>query len=545
MAVYTIRSNLSSAIFPFATELWGRSIILHQQDQNYDSATINAPGVVIDKGIPQAFYMHNVVPTIQGFQSIGYAVFVPAIIPGATDFDHVYDIQTASGGRFLFVPAAGKNYIFDANVGVWQSVSPLTPGSVPLNVQVTTAFVHGETYIFYANFGCFKYDPVLIQMTAVTLIALSIPTTLGICAANNYMIAYNTLAIAWSSTTNPLDFTPSLITGAGGGGVNEAKGNIVACLNLSGGFLIYCDKNVVFAKYSGNILFPFVTKEVPGSGGISDIHKVSFATNLSSHVAYTSAGLQQIGPANADDIYNEISDFIAAKIFEDFDETTNFFSSSYLSIQLFINVVVVAERFLIISYGTTLNIYTHAIVYDLSLKRYGKFKITHVDAFEWNFPNLAGFLTYGKLSSTLYSDLSTTTYSQLGTNVNPPKTFKQNVCFLQQDGTVQSVVFDISEATGSGVLVIGKFQLSRASLVQHEGLDIDTVNPSNNLNVYLLTSLDGKTLSAPITMFNDHIAPKMRSYLKQRGCLNFSYLFKGQFDLTSLITTITIGGNTD
>lgn len=544
MAVYTIRSNLNSSIFPFATELWGRSIILHQQDQNYDSATINAPGVVIDKGIPQAFYMHNTVPTIQGFQSIGYIIFIPAIIPGATDFDHVYNIQTASGGRFLFVPAAGKNYIFDANVGVWQSVSPLTPGAVPSNVQVTTAFVHGETYIFYANFGCFKYDPVLVQMTAVTLTALSIPVTLGICSANNYMIAYNTTSIAWSSTVTPTDFTPSLTTGAGGGGVNEAEGNIIACLQLSGGFLIYCDTNIVFAKYSGNILFPFVTKEVPGSGGISDIHKVSFNTNLSSHVAYTSAGLQQIGPANADDIYTEISDFISAKIFEDFDETTNIFSSSYLAVQLFLNVAIVAERFLVVSYGQTLGIYTHAIFYDLGLKRYGKLKITHVDCFEWNFPNLAGFITYGKLSTTTYGDLSGTLYSQLGSNVNPPKTFKQNVCFLQQDGTVQSVVFDISEATANGVLVIGKFQLARNFLVQHEELEIDTVNTSNNLSVSLLTSMDGKTLSAPVSMFNAPTGPKMRHYLRQRACLNFSYLFKGQFDLVSLITTITIGGGT-
>lgn len=543
MAVYTIRSNLNSAIFPFATELWGRSIILHQQDQNYDSATINAPGIVIDKGIPQAFYMHNTVPTTQGFQSIGYTIFVPAIAPAATDFDHVYNIQTVSGGKFLFVPAGGNNYIFDANLGVWTSVSPFAPGSVSANTQVTTAFVHGETYIFYANFGCFKYDPVLIQLTPVVLTALSIPVTIGICAANNYMIAYNTTAIAWSSAVTPTDFTPSLTTGAGGGGVNEADGNIIACLQLSGGFLIYCDSNIVFAKYSGNILFPFVTKEVPGSGGISDIHKVSFATNLSSHVAYTSAGLQQIGPANAEDIYNEISDFIAAKIFEDFDETTNTFISSYLSVQLFINVVIVAERFLVISYGKVLGIFTHALIYDLALKRYGKLKINHVDCFEWNFPNLAGLITYGKLTTTTYGDLSETTYSQLGSNISPPKTFKQNLCFLQQDGTVQSVVFDISEATANGVLVIGKFQLSRQLLVQHEELEIETINSSNNLTVSLLISFDGKTLSTPISMFNNPTGPKNRDYLKQIGCLSFSYLFKGQFNLVSLLTTLTIGGS--
>jgi hypothetical protein len=544
MTNYTIRSNLNSAIFPFATELWGRSIILHQQDQNYDSATINAPGVVIDKGIPQAFYMHNVVPTPEGFQSVGFINFIPAISPAQSDFDHIYDIQTANGGKFLFVPAGGKNYIFDAGVGTWVSTSPFAVGTVPSNVQVTTAFVHGETYIFYANNGCYKYDPTIPAVVAVALPALVVANILGVCAANNYMIAYTTNSIAWSSTIDPTDFTPSLTTGSGGGSVNEAKGNIIFCATLSGGFLIYCDKNVVFAKYSGNISFPFVTKEVPGSGGISDPHKVSFATNLSSHVAYTSAGIQQIGPASAEDIYNELSDFIAAKIFEDFDETTNTFSSSYLSVQLYINITIVVERFVILSYGQALGMYTHALVYDLALRRYGKFKINHVDCFEWNFPNLAGNITYGKLTGTAYGDLASNTYGQLGTNVNPPKTFKQNICFLQNDGTVKSVVFDVSEAIADGVLVIGKFQLARGMLVQHESVDIDTVNSTNTLSVYLLTSLDGKTLSDPISMFNDPTGPKMRSYLKQRGCLNYSYLFKGQFNLLSLLTTLTLGGNT-
>lgn len=543
MAVYTMRANLSSAIFPFATEFWGRSIISHGLDQNYDQSSINAPGVVIDKGIPQAFYMHNVVPTNQGFQSIGYSQFVPAFAPPATDFDQVYPIQTASGGKFLFVPAAGKNYIFDANTGIWASVSPFAPGTVPSNVQVSTAFVHGETYIFYANYGCFKYDPVLLVMTPVTLTGLSIPTTLGICAANNYMIAYNGTSIAWSSTTDPTLFTPSLTTGAGGGSVNEAKGQIIAALQLSGGFAIYCELNIVFAKYSGNVNFPFVTKEIPGSAGISDLHKVSWQSNLASHVAWTAAGLQQVGPAQAEDIYTELSDFIGAKIFEDFDEGTLTFSSEYLGTQLWIDVNVITERFLVVSYGKVFNQFTHAIFYDIGLKRYGKFKINHVDCFEWNFPNLSGFITYGKLSATAYGDLSGTTYAQLGSNVSPPKTFRQSLCFLQADGTVKSVVFDASELTADGVLLAGKFQLARNNWLQHEGTEIDIVGSGNTFNYYIMPTLDGKTLKPAIPCYLAVNGSRTREYLKTVVGQNVSALFVGQFNLTSLVMTFTDAGS--
>lgn len=544
MAVYTVRSNLSSAIFPFATELWGRSIILHQQDQNYDSATINAPGVVIDKGIPQAFYMHNVVPTDQGFQSIGYTGLVPAAAGPQTDFDHCYPIQTANGSKFLFVPAAGKNYIFDANVGTWQSVNPFAVGTVPANVQVTTAFVHGQTYIFYANYKCFVFDPVAVAMVDTPLTSLTLTTINGICAANNYMIAFSNNAIAWSSAVTPTDFTPSLTTGAGSGGVNEAKGNIVVCVTLSGGFAIYCDINIVFAKYTGNINFPFVTKEIPASGGVSDIHKISWLSNLSSHLAWTSAGLQQVGPANAEDIYTELSDFIAAKIFEDFDETTLTFSSSYLATQLYINVTVVSQRFLIFSYGQVLGSFSHAIFYDIGLKRYGKLKITHVDSFEWNFPNLSGNITYGKLASTTYADLSTTTYSQLGFNVNAAKTFKQAIAFLQADGTVVSVNFDVSEIAANGVLVLGKFQMARGNLIEHQELEVETVGSGNTFNAYIYTTLDGKTLSPAVPLFLSKSSDRMRRYGKMRGCLNYSYLFKGQFNVNTLLTTLTLGGQT-
>ena len=81
--IYT-RLNLASAIFPFYTEAYGRSIMIPGGDENFDR--YNAANTTPDKGVPQVFYMHNVLPIAGGFQSIGYEQQIPGL-PGAIDFD--------------------------------------------------------------------------------------------------------------------------------------------------------------------------------------------------------------------------------------------------------------------------------------------------------------------------------------------------------------------------------------------------------------------------------------------------------------------------
>lgn len=542
MANYWLRCNLSSAKYPFATEFWGRSIILHQQDQNYDTSAINLPGVVIDKGIPQAFYMHNCLPSEQGYASIGYVDMVPAL-PGSA-FGDIYQLQTASGGKFLFCPAGGLNYIYRADTGVWKSTSPFATGTVDANVQVTTAFVHGETYIMYANYKCFIYDDATDMLVDTALTGLTIANIIAICAANNYMIAITATAdMAWSSVPDPTDFTPSITTGAGGGTINEAKGNSIVCLNVSGGFFIYCDGNIVFAKYTGNLSFPFVTKEVSGSGGVSSLTHITWQTNLSTHYAWTSAGLQEVGTAAAQVIYSEFSDFIANKIFEDFDETTKLLTVDYVTTQLYLSLKVIEERFLIMSYGKTFGMYTHAIVYDLALKRYGKFKINHVAVFEWNFPNFQGLITYGKLINTTYGALSDTTYGQLSVNISPPKTFKQSICFVRNDGLVRAAVFDASEVTANGVLIIGKFQMDRNDMIEHQGCAIDTIGENNSFTYSILPTLDGKTFLPAVPGYLAINGLKTRTYQKMVVGQNISSLFMGAFNLNSFVINLTLGGS--
>lgn len=537
-----MRCNLASAQYPFAKDLWGRSIILPQYDQNYDRTTqTTASDVEKDKGVPQAYYMHNCLPTAQGYQAIAYNQLLAPFV-GKTDFDSVFPIQNPDLSRFLFVPASGKNYLYDAVVGAWASVSPLAPGLVPDNVIVTTAFVQGQSYIYYADYGCFIYNSVTKTLIPVVLSGLVATSTTGICAANGYMIAWDDTDVLWSSATTPTDFNPSVITGSGGGPIAEAKGKIIACLPISGGFMVYCEKNIVAAKFTSNSKFPYIFNEVPGSGGLVSPEQVSWQANLGEHYAWTTVGLQKLSLTASAIVFPEATDFLAALIFEDFDETTLLFSVQYLSTPLAVKLTVIGDRYAVVSYGTNPPDFTHALVFDLSLKRWGKIKIKHRDCFQWNTPNLYGALTYGQLVMT-YGALITTTYGQLLTTINNPDFVKKTFCFLQQDGTVQAVNFDLSEAGANGVLVIGKFQFQRNKFITHQSTDVENLQTTGAFSMYIFASLDGKTLLPAVPAILQYQNPLSRRYNKRISGLNVSHLFMGAFNLTSMLFNYTIGGD--
>lgn len=544
MAHTTIRINLSSVIFPFASDLWGRSVIVPQYDQNFDRSLVSSAETEKDRGIPQAFYMHNVMPTEQGYQAIGYETKIVGLA-GATDFDAAFTLQSPNDARSIFVPAAGKNYIYDATVGVWTSVSALGAGVVPNNVMVTTAFIQGETYIYFANNGCYKYGNTDSPKDLIPVILAGLDPTqvLGITAANGYMIAWTVNSIAWSNATVPTDFTPSLITGAGGGGVNDVKGNINFVMSITGGIMIYCERNVVGGTYTGNARFPYVFVEVPGSAGVNSPEQVSWQSNLSEHYVWSTAGLQVLSRSGAKNIYPEATDFLSAKIFEDFDETTLTLKQSFLGSQLNIKVGIVGTRYAVISYGVSAPDYTHALVYDITLKRWGKLRITHRDCFEWPEPNLYGSLTYGQLANFTYGQLANVTYGQLNTVLNIEPLVRKQIAFLQADGTVQTVNFDLSEAAADGVLLLGKFQFMRNKRIIHQHTDVETVLNSNAFNFYIVPTQDGKTLDTPVPGFIGWIKKATRRYLKRLDCFNYSLLCVGAFHMVSIETDFTQGGD--
>lgn len=546
MAHISLRANLNAAIFPFASDFWGRSIIVPQYDQNFDRNVIASGSADQDKdkGIPQAFYMHNVVPTVHGYQSIGYDLEVAGVL-GATEFDQIFPLQADNTARFLFSPAGGLNYIYDATVAAWASVSPFATGTISPSTLITTAFIHGKSYIAFEGIGVYKYDTVTKTLIKQVLTGVVDSNIKGIVAANGYLIVWDDTSLIWSSQSNELDFTPSLVTGAGGGSVNEAKGKLVCAFPTAGGFIIYCERNAVVAKYTANVRFPFAFAELSNSAGIVSSEHVSWQSNISEQYAWTTAGLQKVDKNGATNIFPELTDFLATQIFEDFNETTLQFEVSYTDSQLFVHVTAIADRFLIFSYGIEDNKHTHALFYDLTIKRWGKLKLDHVSVFQWNAPNLYGEITYDMLDTVglLYDDLVATTYDDLNSGIIDSEEPKKTIAFLQQDGTVKIVNFDVEQSTASGILVVGKFQFVRTKRIRHQWCEIESIVKGNNFSYYILPTNDGKTFEAAVPGvlgFNNRMSKKFYKLVDGR---NVSSIFQGSFNLSSLIYDFTTGGD--
>jgi hypothetical protein len=541
MAFWRVRANLASANFPFATSFGGRSIIVGQYDQNYDKNVNSQADVDKDRGIPQAFYMHNVMPTSQGYMSVGYTKLLDGL-SAVNDFDSVFPIQNDELSRFLFCPAAGKNYIYDKVVGVWNSVSPIS--GLQQNVLVTTALVNAQSYLFYANKGCYKYNQETKLLDEVALVGVDVALVSGMCNANGYSILWDDNSISWSSLTDPLDFTPSLITGAGGGSLNEAKGRIIVCLPIAGGFIAYCEKNIVAARYTGNARFPYNFKELPNSGGIQTAESVSWQSNNVDHYAWTSAGAQKVGLSTCDNILPELTDFLSMKYFEDFNPTSMQFTESYLSTQLYNKLTMVSARYLVLSYGTSYAEFTHALVYDVVLKRWGKLKITHRDCFQWNSPNLYGELAYDELTVSYDGLGPDTTYDDFNDTIRSIEYPRENLAFVKANGEVQVVNFDYKQDTANGVFMLGKFEFRRNVFIVHQQSDVESINEGNTFKYYIAITLDGKTIEYPIeeaTLIKS--SPKMKKYGKQITGLNCLGVFVGAFNLNSMIIEFTEGGN--
>ena len=145
----TMRGNLGAANFPFVSDFQGRTIIIPQYDQNYDRQLNSSADPDRDKGVPQVFYMHNCMPSEQGYQSIGFESKIPAMAPPVTDFDQYLLLRDSSENKALYVPASGQNYVYTVPSGIWKSVSPLGVGSFPSTGLVTVAYIHKRTLVYY------------------------------------------------------------------------------------------------------------------------------------------------------------------------------------------------------------------------------------------------------------------------------------------------------------------------------------------------------------------------------------------------------------
>lgn len=559
MAKYRFRGALAAAQFPLSTNLAGRTVLEGRLDQD-----VKAPPTSIGQptptqfNTPQLLYAENMMPTSEGCMSVRFQQFI-AGLAGVTVFDQAITIRDEDENNYLFAPAQGRNYFYDPATGLWNSVNPIAGWTGRL---VTRAYVNGRTFICYEGIGIYEYDGTLNTFTKQTLVGITDAEVRGIGASSNYLIAFTDLEVLWSSLVDPLDFTPSYDTGAGRSIPQDVKARITAVLGISGGFIIYTAKNAVAAIYTNNVRAPFTFKEIANAGGIQTYEQVTSEQTSGAQYAWTTGGLQKITVQSAEPVSPEINDFIAGRMWDEWDPVAKRLKQHYTTAPEFpVKLAFISSRYVVLSYSTAENstAYQWAIVIDTVLKRWGKLKIDHVDCFSYPYPNVRAPVEYQDLMNTTYADLMSTRYIDLintGVISDPPS--KLTIAFLQENGAVQMLRMDYNkEEQENAVLIFGKFQLTRSKLFglqlfelegiygadADQGVDTLPMSVAHPVTVTALAARKGYTIDKIEAMKLLVDSTKFSRYARRIYGVNVSVAVEGTMALSTYMVEGTEDGD--
>lgn len=509
MAQQTYRANLFSPSFPFISDQFGRSVIMGQLDHVEKSGSLDPSGQekISKFGTPQMYYCHNVMPSANGLQSVDYAQLIAPEI-GVTTFKGIISLRDAQDRTaYLGFTEEGNFFV---------SLSPYTSWIFKTYVSslggktITRAYVQGTTYIYISNVGCYKYDFSTNNLVLVTLNGLNATEVIGVTSLSGYLIAWTTDTVGWSAIADPTDFVPSITTGAGSGSVEGITGALKICAAAHAGFLAYSTGNVVAVTYTGNSQFPFSFRALPSSGGSKDVNHIDYDSLAGQQYAYTTYGFQVFDIQKAQSVLPELTDFIAGSEFEDCEVSTGVFTKTKLTTSMKKAVRLIANRYLVISYG--ISELTHAIVYDAQMRRFGKLKITHVQAIDL----------------------------LLGTDaVDVPR---NSIGFLKANGQVVSLDFDAYITANDTVALFGKYQLVRSRLLQLDGIEFENVEAGDTFTVRVLPSIDGKNAGTAQVLPVAETSGFYRRYSSKAVGKNVGIMLTGSFSLNSFILNFHVHG---
>jgi len=514
MAQMFYNIELKGASFPMLTEQQARTTI---SGALASARAITLAGAKKAGESPSVAYCHNVMPSKYGLDSVGYLSVVTAFsnLPAGLSMT---DVRIAYGDNrsrlYLAWDSEGNVYALLGGATSWLAIpatNPVTGGAGFKANSVTIGTVNGISYILYSKIGAFTFNETTNSLDAVTLTGLTITEVLGVTASSGYLIAYTAKAIAWSSTILANDFVPSLTTGAGGGDVAGISGAILFTTPNTLGILISTSANTIAGTYTGNARFPFKFREVADSKGGLDLDSVAYEANSAQQFIYSKAGLQVITSQRAEVILPEVTDFLAGGRFEDYNETTKLYEITDLlpTETMLKKIKLVSSRYLVISYGLPSTGFTHAIVFDLSLKRLGKLKLAHTDVFEY----IGG----------------------------QPEISREAVAFLLPTGEVKVLDFSVSFIS-HGVVILGKLEFSASRWLNLLGIALENVESSATLDVSSQASYDGKNFTSILPTDSSANAGLLRYYPFRATAKSHSIVIIGQFNLTTALITYAVAG---
>lgn len=541
MGQVTYRANLSSSVFPMTLADAGRAVIIPGPDQNYDRR-VDPTGEQKNAGIPQAIFLQDVMPTPDGYQSVGYRRFTGDMAMAGEVVAKTVPV-TCLGGSQLFV-----NYLYQGELLRQRSgtdgQSAVTGSSWNEFSTLSSCAVRGEAYL-YASGVNRLYTVVgsssTLAFTEITLTVtpLNFLTTANIktiLAFANYLIAISSDGtVYWSSTTTPTDFVVSLVSGSGSTQLSDLRGIYVTAEVCSKGFYIYSTEGALFAQYTGNARYPFkftVVQNFSGLNLLSIIYterKVAGGVTFSGNVVIDKFGaIKLIDGTTASPLNAEISSHLShSTVRDNFSYATNTFTqivSNTFSAGLFIWM----DRYVFISvYDSENDVnsqFSHVIVYDFELKRIGKLAVTHKHVISFN-----------------------TSQANRGPGIGFVDAVAGVIRYLNFDIYNSDISFMTCE-DHVGVLALGKFQYARSRKIKLEEIEFE--GPPNTSEGFIqatsciiLPCQDGRNFDAAITPYTAAgTTGGLSQYLCHNTAQNHTILVKGAFSLNTLQLKFTPAG---
>lgn len=552
MGKIAYRGNLSSSIYPMTVAEGGRTVIIPGPDQNFDRR-VDPTGEQKDAGIPQALYLENVMPTVSGYQSVGfYSPTTAMTVPGGAP--HISQCVEVRATTTFIGPSLYSFAVQNIPLFAWSN-DTFTCGRFGNNTVTfvgtaittvtsgvfSTGVVRGICYLYFSSATVKELYTVtadlggnltLTNITATVLPAgfLATNSIISICGSNNYLVAHNNITAYWSSTTTPTDFTSSLVSGAGSINPNNSDDALIYIKETVSGFYIYAQNNIIYAQYTGNARYPFKFTSVLNSTGLFSGKRWEFYGQVDSNGHYViekNKVIKFMQGAKTEAMAPEVSDFLSKNPSQAiFNSTTNTFTEQNIATSI-PSIYVHMNRYVLISVngtneGASSDKYTHVIIFDMHLNRYGRLKLDHTFMFCFWIPNeVIGFVN------------------------------KQNntIKYLSFDiyGTATVPMAGLTSDAHAGVLVLGKFQYVRSRVMQIEEIELEgpqntAITPSPTMSVVLLPSTDGRNFDAPVTLTASYLSGGLATYFCHATAKNHSIAIKNAFLVNTIQLRFVPGG---
>lgn len=558
MSRLEVRATLTNVSYPFYSEELSATVLVSQNNQELNRIPIrgyDGEDAETSYGIPQSYYMQNVLPTTRGYSSVDFPLAIPAHPFGPSVIvDSMYvlrDVTNNISRTVLFAPAKGSNLIFDPNFGGWLQF----PFAQPSDKTVTVAAVQGKAYIYYAETGAYAYNFNTGAFAAVALTGIDTSKILGLCGGGLYLVAWDKKTVYWGGATSATNtnFTPSLITGAGSTNLIGARYTITTILPLADGYVAYTEGNAIGATNSNNIISPWIFREIPGSSGVIDSNHVTYESNLDFHMAWTTSGFQQINFRQAQLVWAELSDVLMRGIISQYNIVTNRIDTVIVN-KSDIRINNIGSRYTTVSMRekNSSTEFMHSYVFDWSNQRWGRLRVGHVDFFDLRQPAIDVPVTYSSLlvDGTTYQNwldddisysflLSTDLTQGLGDTFGT----------VRADGSIYAAAYNLSAAyiapsvgsalTEQACIFLGKYKQVRGKNLILQELQVDS-DFFGTINAYSIDSCGDIAQSLQVA---DIQSPQLTNrYLTRFYGDSIAVSLHGDFNLTDLLLIFSGAG---